>query len=117
MNRSGSTFFVTTLSTLPSIVGDYEINVTYDTPTPFHRSLWEHPLEGIFSSIASEHTELSRDEIENFVSNSPTIKIKKPTDEDLLVNFCEIKKLKHIWNLKYLENMKLLKQNANKLFE
>ena len=73
-------------------------------------------LKEFLKSFASEHTELSRDEIETFVSNSPTKKLRSPTDEDLFVNFSEIKELKQIWNFKYLENMKLLKQNANNVF-
>ena len=53
MNRSGSTFFVSTLSTTPEIIGDYEIQVINDVPTPFHRSLQEFSLEEIFDSIVS----------------------------------------------------------------
>lgn len=255
MNRSGSTFFVTTLSTLPNISGDYEIQITHDVPTPFHRSLWKHPLEEIFSSIVSEKKytkvgvskiviapqhkfsvqealpllleqlkkmslvvvivrpwyeqfyskylggghltddanrlpknlknfyamkeifeerfemskrnldeehlirdltkreeislnildpisrlensvlveyktlndflksfaskccKLSQNEIENYMNNTPTKKLYSPTDEDLFYNLSEIKKIKDIWNVKYLENLRLLKQNANKVFE
>ena len=50
-------------------------------------------------------------------SVSQTIKELEITKTKLEVCESEIKKLKHIWNFKYLENMKLLKQNANNVFE
>lgn len=255
MNRSGSTFFVTTLSTLPNIVGDYEIQVANDIPTPFHRSLWDQSLEEILSSIvgeqkninigvskiviapqhefsfpealhllleelqkmslvvviirpwyeqfyskylggghltadadrlptnlknfyadkefferrfemnkrnldvehlmkdlkkreeisfnlldpicqldnsilleyknlsrflkifASENTELSQGEIESYVTNAPTKKLYSPLDENVFLNFAEIKKIKDFWNKKYIENMSFLKDNATTVFE
>ena len=255
MNRSGSTFFVTTLSTLPNIVGDYEIQVVNDIPTPFHRSLCDQSVEEIFSSIvgnqkninvcvskiviapqhefsfsralplllaelqkmsivvviirpwyeqfyskylggghltsdanrlpanlknfyaekdffekrfemhkrnldaehliqdlkkreeislnlldpisrldnsilleyenlsrflksfALENTELSHCEIENYVNNAPTKKLYSPLDENVFLNFSEIKKIRDFWNKKYLENMSFLKDNAKAVFE
>lgn len=51
MNRSGSTFFVTTLSTVPGFAGDFEIQVAKEIPSPMHRSLWENSLREIHDSI------------------------------------------------------------------
>lgn len=255
MNRSGSTFFVSTLSATPKIIGDYEIQVVNDVPTPFHRSLQKFSLREIFDSIVStkkniamgvskiviapqhvfsfhkalplllkelgkidlvvvivrswheqfyskylggghltyekdklppnlrnfyieseffdkrftmnrrelnlekyiedlskreviqlklldpicrlqnsilleyenihpflksflrEYSDLSKNQIENYVTNSPTIKLSSPPDADLFINFPEVQKIKNSWNIKYLNNISSMKRNANQVFE
>ena len=58
LNRSGSTFFVSTLANLPKIAGDYEIQVVDDVPTSSHLSLQSNSLENIYKKIKSNKTNL-----------------------------------------------------------
>lgn len=255
MNRSGSTFFVSTLANIPKIVGDFEIQVVDDVPTHSHRSLQNFSLEEIFNSIfltqknitmgvskivispdhifsynktlslllkellkidqvvviirpwfeqfyskylggghltnnknmlpfhlrnfysnpdlfakrfymdrrelnleeclkdlgrreeiqlklldpicklknsilieyknihaylksfLREYFDLSETQIENFVVNSPTIKLSSPSEQDLFLNISEVQKIKNFWNIKYLNNIVSMKANANQVFE
>jgi len=63
LNRSGSTFFMTTMNTFPNVVRDLEINLTPGTKTSLHRSLSDQSLQDIFDEIANGQTDVPVDSL------------------------------------------------------
>ena len=55
LNRSGSTFFISTLSNLSNCYGDFEINMTEEIPTNTHRSLIKTNIYQIFNELAEQN--------------------------------------------------------------